>query len=229
MGNRQHRFFIHLATVMTACWIGWSLYDMGWHHGTQETRTLSAGARYLEDSQYRDALQSFESVLERSPDHAGALMGKAQALMQLGAAEKKHRLSGQPGDGRPGDTPSAITRDYYAESLETFNRVIELVEREGATPADPTFTAVAYANRGILQDRMGKHRLALTDYRHALRIAPEVGEGPGFMTRFLRNQQRKPASIADRAEYLGEQLALPEHERVLHQADVDGRQRAYSL
>ncbi|OOZ37265.1 tetratricopeptide repeat protein [Solemya velesiana gill symbiont] len=88
---------------------------------------------------------------------------------------------------------------------------------------------VAFANRGILKDRMGKHEAALDDYLHALEIAPETGEGPGFLTRFLRNQPRKPATIADRAEYLKQQLALPEHERLLHIPEADRKQRAYTL
>ncbi|WP_135606976.1 tetratricopeptide repeat protein [Solemya velesiana gill symbiont] len=75
---------MQLAALMTVCWIAWSLYELNWSSTTTETRALSAGARYLEDGQLQDALSSFEAAMSTSPNHSGALLGKAQSLMQLG-------------------------------------------------------------------------------------------------------------------------------------------------
>jgi tetratricopeptide (TPR) repeat protein len=88
---------------------------------------------------------------------------------------------------------------------------------------------VTYANRGILRDRMGDHQGALADYEMALKLAPETAEGPGPMTRFLRNQADRPPTIAERADYLRVQLAKPEAERLLRLPDQDARQRPYKM
>ncbi len=88
---------------------------------------------------------------------------------------------------------------------------------------------VTYANRGILRDRMGDHEGALADYEKALKLAPETAEGPGMMTRFLRKQDVKPPTIAERANYLREQLAKPESERLLKVPERDAKQRPYKM
>lgn len=71
-----------------------------------------------------------------------------------------------------------------------------------------------YANRGILLDTMGRHEAALADYLVALDLDPKIADGPSWLTRFLRNQAEAP-TIADRAAYLGAELAKPASERVL--------------
>jgi tetratricopeptide (TPR) repeat protein len=88
---------------------------------------------------------------------------------------------------------------------------------------------VTYANRGILKDRMGDYRGALSDYEKSLQLAPELSEGPGFLTRFMRNQAEPPPSVADRARYLRQQLEKPAAERVLQRPEEDMKQRAYRL
>jgi hypothetical protein len=76
---------------------------------------------------------------------------------------------------------------------------------------------------------MGDYRGALDDYEKALALEPEVAEGPGFLTRFLRKQAEKPPTVADRARYLREQLAKPETERLLRLPEKDEQQRPYKL
>ncbi|TNF57020.1 tetratricopeptide repeat protein [bacterium] len=105
----------------------------------------------------------------------------------------------------------------YDESREEFDRAIEL---------DENF-AEAYANRGILNDRTGEFRLAVKDYRQALELKPDLAKGPGWLWRFLRNVQKKPPSIADRADYIEGELKKPENERLLRIPEVDAQQRMY--
>jgi tetratricopeptide (TPR) repeat protein len=87
--------------------------------------------------------------------------------------------------------------------------------------------AQAYADRGILNDRDGRYEAALHDYRKALKLDPELGEGPGWLWRFLRNVPDPPPTIADRADYLEEQLKKPESERLLRVPELDSKQRMY--
>ncbi len=105
------------------------------------------------------------------------------------------------------------------DALRVFNELIEQA---------PEFAA-SYANRGILNDRMGRYQAAVLDYEKALELDPELAEGPHWMTRFLRNQAERPPTIADRARYIREQLAKPEAERVLRDPAQDAMQRPYKL
>jgi tetratricopeptide (TPR) repeat protein len=84
-----------------------------------------------------------------------------------------------------------------------------------------------YANRGIAHDRLNQHESALADYEIAISLDPEIGDGPGWLTRFLRNEPEPVPGIADRAEYIRSQLALPPPQRVLRVPKIDEAQRPY--
>lgn len=129
-------------------------------------------------------------------------------------------LEGQPGhlDARRGLARSLMQLQRYDAALAEFDRAIE---------ADPDFGAT-YANRAILHDRSGRYRKALADYRRALALDPELAEGPGWLTRFLRNQP-SPPTIGDRADYLAAQLQLPPEERVLRSPEQDAAQDSYRI
>ena len=105
----------------------------------------------------------------------------------------------------------------FDESRRSFDRAIGL---------DNNY-AQAYADRGILNDRDGRYEAALHDYRKALKLDPELAEGPGWLWRFLRNIPDPPPTIADRANYLEEQLKKPERERLLRVPELDSKQRMY--
>jgi tetratricopeptide (TPR) repeat protein len=103
------------------------------------------------------------------------------------------------------------------ESRKSFDRAIGLDDHY----------AQAYADRGILNDRAGQFEAALKDYRKALELDPKLAEGPGWLWRFLRNIPERPPTIADRADYLEEQLKKPESERLLRVPEIDAKQRMY--
>lgn len=48
-----------------------------------------------------------------------------------------------------------------------------------------------------------------------------------LLTRFFRLQPEKPPTIADRAQYLREQLAKPPSEQLLRQPELDDKQHPY--
>ena len=116
-----------------------------------------------------------------------------------------------------GKARSLLQLQYFEKAREAFDAAVAMEPEFGPT----------YANRGILLDRMGLHREALADYRAALRLDPEIAEGPHWMTRFLRNQPEKPPGIAERADYLEQELAKPPAERKLNDPEVDRDQRPY--
>ena len=105
----------------------------------------------------------------------------------------------------------------FDESRESFNRAIGLDNQY----------AQAYANRGILNDRVGRHEAAMHDYRKALKLNPELNEGPGWLWRFLRNIPDAYPTMADRADYLEKELKKPESERLIRVPELDSKQRMY--
>lgn len=107
----------------------------------------------------------------------------------------------------------------YSESLIIYNQVIA---------QEPDF-APAYGNRGILHDRNKNYRAAIKDYKQALRLNPNLANGPGWITRFLRNQVEKPPTILDRLEYLEKEIIKPEDKRVLTIKELDDAQRPYKM
>ncbi len=107
--------------------------------------------------------------------------------------------------------------ERFDESRIAFDKALEL---------DENF-AEAYANRGILNDRTGKYEDALRDYKKALQIKPSLAEGPGWLWRFLHNVQKKPPTIADRAEYIKQELRKPKGERLLRVPEIDAQQKMY--
>jgi tetratricopeptide (TPR) repeat protein len=124
----------------------------------------------------------------------------------------------------PSHTPALRGR---AETLIMLNREPEAIETYAELIALEPDNGGHYANRGIAYDRIGEHKAALANYEKALRLDLDVGEGPGWLTRFLRNQPEKPPGIAERANYIRTQLALPASERVLSTPDIDTSQRPY--
>lgn len=121
-------------------------------------------------------------------------------------------------DARRGLARTLLQMERYDEALTQFNQAIEAAPDFGAT----------YANRGILHDRMGHYERALADYRRAIELDPEVAEGPGWLTRFLRNQPEVP-TVGSRADYLAAELEKPPEERRLRDPEQDAGQRSYRI
>jgi tetratricopeptide (TPR) repeat protein len=104
-------------------------------------------------------------------------------------------------------------------AMQYLNKTIEL---------DPELPA-AYANKGILLDRQGYYREAIGNYVAAIRLDPEIVDGPGFIWRFMRNISDKPPTILDRANYLAAELKKPVADRQLSVPEKDSEQRMYKL
>ena len=217
------------AITLTVAWFAWTAYDTQKEIDPDE-RELAAAVKLLEDRHFEDALKLFRGTRARSPDNLGALRGEAQALMQLGAenAVRAHRL-GKQGDASGQAQAARQATSQYESALAAYEEAVRREKLRGITQKNRRIQGVTVANRGILKDRMGDYRGALADYETAIGLEPEVAEGPGFLTRFMRNQAEKPPSVADRARYIREQLEKPPSERLLGNPEEDEKQRAYRL
>lgn len=154
------------------------------------------------DTQYHAANKMFED---------GAYERALEAY-DIALSEDAHHIHSMRGRAR-----TLMQLGRFDEALIVFDETIALEPAFGGT----------YANRGILYDRLGQHQNALEDYRTALKLDPEIAEGPHWLTRFLRNQPERPPGIAERAAYLAVELEKPESERVLQIPEIDEQQRTY--
>ena len=225
MDEIRYRLLIRLAIALTVAWIAWTLIDSGlikWDPGAYE---LEAARKNLEDGRYDEALAQYKAALDADSGNLGALRGMAQALMQLGVKAEKSEQH----DSKGGAEGRAQALTYYTQAITLYDEAIMREEAREATPIKRRILGVAYANRGILRDRMGDYPGALSDYGKSLDLEPKVADGPGFLIRFLRNQTEKPPTIADRAGYLRLELSKPEGERLLRMPALDARQRAYTM
>jgi tetratricopeptide (TPR) repeat protein len=155
----------------------------------------------LGDRKYAEALERFNAAIAVSPNHRGALMGRALVFLQT---------------------------EQFAEAEAEFTYLIDYLSKN-LTPDDSTGYAVhaaAYANRGILYDRSGQYEKALADYIQALRIDEGAVDGPGLVDKILYGTPR-PSTVRKRAIYLHEQLALPPEKRLFRVPEKDAEQRMY--
>lgn len=201
MNPRVLRRFIFLMAILTvggfSFWMGWR-YLVPSQPGDYETRH---GGQLLSSGNYEEAIEEFNAALELEPNHRGALQGRATAYLQLGRLQQ-----------------AEDEFSYLIKYLE------ETLEGDDNTGRGVLFSA--YANRGTIKDRQGRYEEALEDYIAAIKTDRELAEGPGFLDRMIY-YDRKPSSVLDRANYLYEQLQLPEDERLLRVPELDDEQRMY--
>ncbi|PIW27542.1 MAG: hypothetical protein COW30_10135 [Rhodospirillales bacterium CG15_BIG_FIL_POST_REV_8_21_14_020_66_15] len=194
------RFIIYLAMltfVMFGVWSFWGTF-IDTPAGDFQVRE---GDIHLSSGEYEKAIDDFDQALAVQPNHRGALLGKAAALIQL---------------------------QRYDAAEKVLTHAIEFL-RNNIDPDDPTgrgALAAAYGNRGIVHDTQGRYEQALSDYIESLKVDAETVEGPGIIDRLLYHDE-KPSSIRDRAEYLYKQLQLPEDRRLLRLPEKDELQRMH--
>jgi tetratricopeptide (TPR) repeat protein len=164
---------------------------------------VQKGDQRLSEGQFDKALKNFDLALEEMPNHRGALMGRALVFIQ---------------------------REDYDTALEELSYLIDFLDRTlpEDTKEDPTgygVLAAAYANRGIIHDRLGNHRKALDAYIQALRTDEEAIDGPSIFDEVLYGY--RAATVRGRAEYLAREFKKPPEQRLLRLPEKDADQRMY--
>lgn len=194
------RFVVLMALLTVGAFVFWDLLE-GYVTRAPGDFNTEMGSHRLEDGRYDEALDYFDKALEEAPNHRGALMGRALVFIQT---------------------------ERYDEALAELDSLIGFLETS-LEPDDKTgrgALAAAYANRGIVYDRLGQYEKALKSYVQALNTDDETVEGPGVIHKILYGAD-DVSSVRDRARYIYEQLRLPEDERVLRIPDLDAKQRMY--
>ena len=194
------RFIVIVAVVTVAMFTLWTvvLPLIEEPPGDYETRQ---GDILLGEGKLDEAYAKFTEALRLSPDHRGAMMGRA--LVHIKA-------------------------ENYPDAVHELTALIDFLNGHLVSD-DATGRAVlasAYANRGIVHDRQGRYEQALADYIEALKTDDETLTGPSLFDKILYGTPR-PSTVRDRARYLYEQLKLPPEERLMRVPEIDAKQRMY--
>jgi tetratricopeptide (TPR) repeat protein len=203
MNPKVLRRFIFLMAILTVGgFIFWDIVDDFVNRPPGDYQT-EVGDLRLRDGLLDDALEAFDKALEEAPDHRGALMGRALVFI-----EKKQN-------------ENAIAElDYLIERLEA------TLESEPDDATGRGALAAAYANRGIVYDRMGEYQTALDNYIAALKVDAGALEGPDIFQKLLYARDHV-STVQQRARYLYEQLQLPEDQRLMSVPELDEQQFMY--
>ena len=195
--NILRRFIIICAVSTFVMFTFWAVYKSFVNRplGDYETEVC---ANRLKDKMWNKAIKAANEALIKNPEHRGAMMCEAIANINK--------------------------KEYDLASKQLSNLIIFL----NKTLVDDDLTgrgtlAAAYANRCIIKDRKVDYEGALKDYIKSLETDSEAVEGPGLGEKILY-MINKPSSIRKRAQYIYEQLKLPEEERVLSVPDRDKEQ-----
>ena len=155
----------------------------------------------LGEGKFDEALENFDLALEEAPDHRGAVMGRALVFTQT---------------------------ERYNEAIAEYEHLIRFLEDtlEADDRTGKGTLAAAYANLGIVYDRLGNYQAALDSYIEALRTDAGAVSGPDVVHKILYGST-DISSVRKRAQYIYEQLQLPEDQRLLRIPEIDDKQRMY--
>lgn len=200
MNPRVLRRFIYLMVIAILVAATFTVFYDSFFNRPPGDYQVEKGDIHLGSREYDEALAYFDKALEISPDHRGAIMGRAVVFIQ---------------------------KERYSEALSELDYLIAFLERN-LDEDDPTgrgALAAAHANRGIVLDRRGEYEKALADYIKALQVDAEAVSGPGLADKILYDPT--PSTVRDRARYIYEQLKLPENQRLMRVPELDARERMY--
>lgn len=196
--NVLRRYIILMIALIVVVMLGSHAFDSFTARAPGDLNT-ELGVQRMEDGKFEEALGYFAQALSEQPDHRGALMGRALVFIQT---------------------------ERYDDALAELSYLIDYSNRT-LTAEDSTghgVLAAAYANRGIIHDRVGQHEKAFADYVAALRTDEESVDEPGWIHKVLYGIPN-PSSVRKRAIYLQEQFKLPPEQRLLRVPEIDSQQR----
>ena len=194
------RFIVLTAIATIAMFSIWAVLNsyLQTPPGDYEVRQ---GDILIGDRKYDLALERFNAALAVSPNHRGALMGRALVFM--------------------------LTRRRLEAEAEFTNLIDFLTKNAAADDRTGIGTlAAAYANRGILYDRNGQYEKALADYVMALKTDEGAINGPGIVDKVIYGTTN-PSTVRKRAAYIEKQLAVAPEKRLLRIPEKDAEQRMY--
>jgi len=85
-----------------------------------------------------------------------------------------------------------------SKALKAFDEVLDLDDE----------SAVSFANRAILEDRMGLYGRAIEDYDRAIKMDPKLGQGIDWLTRVIQNRKEQDQTLSERVKVLRDKIKV---------------------
>ena len=85
-----------------------------------------------------------------------------------------------------------------SKALKAFDEVLKLDKK----------SAVSFANRAILEDRMGLYHRAIEDYSRAIKMDPKLGQGIDWFTRLIQNRKEHAQTLSERVKVLRDKIKI---------------------
>ena len=79
-----------------------------------------------------------------------------------------------------------------SKALKAFDEVLKLDKK----------SAVSFANRAILEDRMGLYHRAIEDYSRAIKMDPKLGQGIDWFTRIIQNRKVHAQTLSENVKLM---------------------------
>ena len=135
---------------------------------------------------------------ERRPSFAKAVSLYTDEKYQEALLYYEKAISQDPGfiHAKRGRARTLMQLGRDTEALKAFDEVLGLDAE----------SAVSFANRAILEDRMGLYARAIEDYGKAIKMNPKLGEGIDWFTRILQNRKEPGQTLSKRIEVLQDKI-----------------------
>jgi len=129
------------------------------------------GLSYHRQNKLELAIQMYQAVLKRNPDHRSTRFNLSSAYIQMGAFTEARTILEELNRQEPENPDILLNLAVVEIGLDRPEEALTLLESTEKSNVAPTFEILFH--KGAAYSRMGDFETALTMYRKAERLAPE--------------------------------------------------------
>lgn len=196
------------------------LVSLGYVSGG-ESSTINLASFYHKNRRFREAIETWQQILEEDPQNLGARVGLANAYFEVGREDSAVMHLGLVLEAEPEDHRALISlaaihvkRGRGAEALEFSERAIDVKPDEGDS----------HFHKAMALEILGRSDEAVREYRETVRFAPDHAEAYANLVQIYLAYGRKEEALAAAEKAVGLASGKPEMHYVYGQAlDSDGR------
>jgi Tfp pilus assembly protein PilF len=133
-------------------------------------RFYRKGLSYHRQNRLDKAIQMYQAVLKKKPDHRAARFNLASAYIQVGAFDEARTILEELDKQEPGNSDVLLNRAVVEIGLNRPERALDFLDEAGRGNTAPAFEILFH--KGAAYSRMGHFEKALAMYQQAERLAP---------------------------------------------------------
>jgi tetratricopeptide (TPR) repeat protein/predicted AlkP superfamily phosphohydrolase/phosphomutase len=196
------------------------LVSLGYVSGG-ETSTINLASFYHKNRRFREAIDTWQQILDEDPENHGARIGLANAYFEVGREDSAIMnlnavLAAEPDNHRALTSLATIhvKSGRGAEALQVSERAISVKPDDGGS----------HFNKALALEILGRTDEAVREYRETVRFAPDHAEAHANLVQIYLAYGRKEEALAAAEKAMGLASGKPEMHYVYGQAlDSDGR------